>query len=356
MPPGDDIWRYIWEGMIQLTGHNPYNTAPDHVSLLELRPSWWRHINNENVTAIYPPLAQLIFRLTAGVSASVIGFKVLFVLADILTGALLWKKDTKLAAFYLLNPLILYCFAGGAHYEPLFLLPLIASWLIWETKPSGSSLLTVGLLIGTSLAIKLIAIFSGYYVLWQLILSFMRKPHVRQAKHIASFLLGIFLVPTLSLVGFCYLSGIPDQWYPSTFVEDARSASLIPWFLEHYNSDPHFPYPNSLFACLLAVLLVPIFLFSKTFHGLQRRTLLTLLVCSPMVHAWYFTWLIPFCVKGHRIVIGFLSTTAFLYFLLPYRLATEGKWDLLTVERLLLWSPYLLLITTPLAYLRKTKS
>jgi len=71
---------------------------------------------------------------------------------------------------------------------------------------------------------------------------------------------------------------------------------------------------------------------------------LALLAFSPMVHAWYLAWLIPFALKRHTLTITGLSITGFLYFLYPYRFATSGVWDINTMERLLFWSPLLLLI------------
>jgi len=50
MPPGDDIWRYIWEGLIQAEGHNPYNTPPLSPELSHLRTEWWHLINHPHVT------------------------------------------------------------------------------------------------------------------------------------------------------------------------------------------------------------------------------------------------------------------------------------------------------------------
>src|ERR1039457_1400751 len=33
LAPGDDLWRYEWEGKVQQIGFNPYVTAPDDSSL-----------------------------------------------------------------------------------------------------------------------------------------------------------------------------------------------------------------------------------------------------------------------------------------------------------------------------------
>ena len=55
MDPGDDVWRYLWEGYIQLQGFSPYDLAPNAVELIPYRTEWWSLINHKGVSAIYPP-------------------------------------------------------------------------------------------------------------------------------------------------------------------------------------------------------------------------------------------------------------------------------------------------------------
>ena len=63
--PGDDVWRYRWEGAIQLHGYNPYTLAPDSPALAGLRDVEWGRISHQNEAAIYPPLAEMVFRWIA---------------------------------------------------------------------------------------------------------------------------------------------------------------------------------------------------------------------------------------------------------------------------------------------------
>ena len=66
--PSDDLYRYLWEGRIQIAGHNPYTIAPDDPELASLRDADWQHINHPDYTAIYPPLAQMTFFAIAHVT------------------------------------------------------------------------------------------------------------------------------------------------------------------------------------------------------------------------------------------------------------------------------------------------
>ena len=63
MDPGDDMWRYRWDGMVQNAGFNPYALAPEADELRGLRGEVWRNVQHQSVTSIYPPITQLGFRL-----------------------------------------------------------------------------------------------------------------------------------------------------------------------------------------------------------------------------------------------------------------------------------------------------
>lgn len=357
MPPGDDIWRYIWEGYIQNYGFNPYNTPPNSDELLHLRNDLWPTINHKDVTAIYPPLTQLLFRLTALISPSVLAFKILILAVDLALGALLWKRFSQKALLYLLNPMVIYCFTGGAHYEPLFLLPLAAAWLLWEKKENSP--LLIGLLLGLSISLKLVAIIPAGFIGWQYLKGTWQKTSTFTLKTPLHYV-GALVTPTiLSFLIFSALSGTPETLLPEKFSATARSASLIPWIIEGFYQYPgvkeavlempkiaawldtqNLGYiPNKYFGILFAIPAAIILLLSRSFSGFQGKCFQALLIFSPMVHAWYFTWLIPFAIQKHRITIIALSITGFLYFLLPYRQAAFGTWNLHPIERLLLWSP-----------------
>ena len=78
----DDIYRYIWDGKLQCVGVNPYTYAPDDPDLKayhsESLPSL---VNFPHIKTIYPPAAQLVFRLSYMVfGEGVTGMKFLFIL------------------------------------------------------------------------------------------------------------------------------------------------------------------------------------------------------------------------------------------------------------------------------------
>ncbi|MEM9772774.1 MAG: glycosyltransferase family 2 protein, partial [Cyanobacteria bacterium P01_D01_bin.73] len=83
MYPGNDIWRYLWEGYIQNLGFNPFALPPDAPVLIPYRTEWWPLMNHLHVSAIYPPLTQWGFRLLSAITPSVLLFKSTFIAADL---------------------------------------------------------------------------------------------------------------------------------------------------------------------------------------------------------------------------------------------------------------------------------
>ena len=147
LEPGDDFWRYQWEGKIQHAGFNPYVNAPDDPQLEAVRadfPNWYK-INHRDFRAIYPPGAELLFAGLSRVSDSPLLYKLLFAGADIATIAVLLRSSLRAArarlyasaAWYAWNPLVVYSFAGSAHFDSLMLLPMVAGILLltrFETR------------------------------------------------------------------------------------------------------------------------------------------------------------------------------------------------------------------------------
>jgi len=343
IPPGDDIWRYLWEGLIQLNGFNPYNTPPNSPELSHLSSESWHHfINHPEVTAIYPPLIQLIFRCMAAISTSVIFYKLVFIAADLATGLLLFKKFGQKAALYLLNPLVIACFAGGGHYEPLFILPMVAAWTLWHEDVNAKRLFWIGVLLGISISIKVASAIAFPFIAWYL---FKRIPTDRPAlKKLGLYLLGIAAPILGSYLLFSLLSGVPEQLFPKEFTTVARSTEFVPWIAELLNPNPEAPYENKVFILPLLISLGCIGLFCRTFSGYLTAAFLCVFTFSPMVHVWYFTWIIPFALRRMTALILLLSFSGFLYFLLPTRYIISEDWVISPLERLAFWSPLLLLL------------
>ena len=156
-------------------------------------------------------------------------------------------------------------------------------------------------------------------------------------------LLAIATLPLLITTPiFCHLGScslIPVQ---SSFVVHGRSAEFIPYLLSQIW--PESRQLNWIFALPLAASVLGLLWICKRFGSFIESYFFVLLSLSPVVHGWYFTWIMPFGVASRNWGIRLLSFSAFIYFLLPYRhltgLAEEG-WHLTDIERGLLWIPFI---------------
>jgi hypothetical protein len=340
MYPGDDIWRYLWEGYIQTLGYSPYQFAPNALELIPYRTEWWGLINHPDVSAIYPPLTQLGFRLLAFISPSVLLFKLAFVCADLLTCWLLSRRfGYSSTLLYAWNPLILYSFAGSGHYDSWFILPLIAAWLSFDSLQSGGGVRGVvrgksALLLGVSIALKWMSLPILGFILWQPF----RQVRIKQI----SILLLLGCLPfMISALFFCHSGSctlIPTE---SVFVSHGRSAEFVP-YLVRLIWQPSLQ-ENWIYTLPLGFAVLLLIWRSQRFLQFAEAYLSVLLLLSPIIHAWYFTWIIPFAVASRNFGVRLLSISAFIYFALPYRQAAGNlDWLLTPWERALLWLPFLL--------------
>ncbi|MGH8163553.1 MAG: hypothetical protein ACREP1_04380, partial [Rhodanobacteraceae bacterium] len=170
LEPGDDIWRYQWEGKVQDAGFNPYVLAPNDDKLVAVRrqdPDWNR-INHRDYSAIYPPGAELIFAGLSRFSAGTLLYKLLFAAADLGAIAVLLRLIGGPARYadaiwYAWNPLVVYSFAGAAHFDSLMILPLLVGiWCFVRSNRATDSAIgwryaiLGAVAIGVAISIKLI--------------------------------------------------------------------------------------------------------------------------------------------------------------------------------------------------------
>ena len=331
MEPGDDIWRYLWEGQNQLLGYSPYHFSPDAPALEFLRASWWPKINHPDVTAIYPPLAQLLFRALAAIQVSVSLFKSAFVAADLGTCLLLvCAFGCARASLYAWNPLVIYCFSGGGHYDSWFILAVVAAWLLADgpgNEHGRRSWPWSALLIGVSVALKWISLPLLGFLVWHAL----RLGRLTQAAMIT--LLGI-LPLALCALAFCGDSSCPLIPTGSLFVTRGRNADFIPHLVALIW--PATVQSNAIYGLVLLVVVVGIALRSKNLNEFAQTYWPAMLLLSPIIHIWYFTWWIPFGVPSQAWGVRLISLSGFFYFPFP---ATPPDWHLSTLQRMGLWLP-----------------
>ncbi|MGK7874027.1 MAG: glycosyltransferase [Xenococcaceae cyanobacterium] len=335
MYPGDDVWRYLWEGYIQNLGFSPYHLPPNAAELEPYSNEWLSLMNHPNVSAIYPPIAQFGFRALAAISPNLILFKTAFILADLLVCWLLSRRfGYGKTTLYAWNPLVIYSFAGGAHYDSWFILPLVAAWLLFDSARRRFRWVGSALLLGISVAVKWISLPILGFLAWQAF----RQVNLKRAMLVA--ICGL-LPLSISAIPFCHSGECPLIPTSSVFVSHGRSAELLPYLVAlvwegSLKANWYYLFPLGLAGIWLLWK-------ARNFGQFAEGYFFALLTISPIIHAWYFTWSVPFAVVTQNLGVRLVSISAFVYFVLQHRMALGIRdWNLTGGERVLLWLPFLL--------------
>jgi hypothetical protein len=315
LAPGDDLWRYQWEGKIQRAGFNPYVHAPDDPQLEQVRAEFpaWQKINHRDFRAIYPPGAELIFAGLSGISNRALLYKLLFTGADLGTIAvlLLLLGGTSRyadAAWYAWNPLVVYSFAGAAHFDSLMILPMTAGILFLtrfevatESRRKWFLALAASTAFGLAISVKLVPVL--------LLLT-------------CVFALGLRAITLLVSVGIPALLslfyGYPkiDIWESlGRFAHVTRLNDLFWWLIE----ETVWPNPHQKNYHYNVIVIICVALVSLLFCRNWKRGMIWVfgiaLILSPVLHPWYCTWILPLAAWRRAYAWFVFSVTLFAYFL-----------------------------------------
>jgi hypothetical protein len=329
----DDVYRYIWDGRVQLHGVHPYRHAPADDALAGIRDEDWERINHPQVKTIYPPLAQILFFLLAAAGAGPVGFKLALGLADFAVVLALDRllRRTGLprdrVLLYAWNPLAVMETAGSGHVEPvgILLLLLALGWVVDRRRRLSAFALAA------SVHVKLLPLV-------------LVPGHLRRAGPSAALVLLVALVLLwlpYGLTGPPVGSGLVD--YAERWEHNAFAFAGIRSLMERVDTAAHLkPLIDSLkdrtgqslpsdflyrhvWPRDIARLFVGVVLMAWVAHVVLRRrrdpaqeALLVLgavLLLAPTVHPWYVLWLLPFAAA--RLSWGWLllgATVPLAYF------------------------------------------
>jgi len=290
-----DIYRYVWDARVASAGISPYARAPSAPELIALRDDRiYPHLNHPSWRTIYPPGAQLYFRLVYTLAPdSVLAMKMAMGLAELATLAvlvsLLGAVGVPLArvAVYAWNPLVLVEVWGSGHLDALAVLSVVAAvrLAIGGRRHAAAALLGVGTLVKLYPAALLLLLLTG-----------------AGFAPLATFALVVFAgYAPFAHLGLGALGSLP-QYVTTEFFNLGLTRSLI----------------DSPRITLLA-LAGWIVLASVLTRGVPFVTRVIILVggvivLSPNIFPWYVLWLVPFlAVRPSAPWIGFTGTVAFAY-------------------------------------------
>ncbi len=302
-PPflSSDLYRYVWDGRVQLAGINPYRYIPDDAALAGLRDAAiYPHVNrHEYAHTIYPPIAQSVFAALALVSQSATGLR-LFMVGCEAVACLCVLRLLRLAGLpqarlliYAWNPLVVWNFAGNGHVDALAI-GFCAVALLASVERRAT---LAGAMLGAAIGVKFlpVAIAPALWRRWD-----WRLPAAAAAVLAA----GYAAYAGVGWRVFGYLSGYADE-------ESAAGASEL-WLLAGFDRLHRLPKAAiALYLAAAALLLIALGL-AVALRGRHPSTpradavwtcgaagILAgclMLAISPH-YSWYFAWLaIPACL------------------------------------------------------------
>ncbi len=141
-----DMYRYVWDGMVQHHGISPYRYVPGDPALMSLRApnqEIYDNINRrEYARTIYPPVAQMVYWLAAWFAPTVDAMKLMMLaftgLATWMAVKLLeaWRRPAAEVLPLLWCPMLIWEIGDAAHVDAVVIgFMVLALWFRWREKP-----------------------------------------------------------------------------------------------------------------------------------------------------------------------------------------------------------------------------
>jgi alpha-1,6-mannosyltransferase len=313
--PADDLIRYQWEGKIQRAGYNPYLVTVSDPQLDNLRHDFPEaaRINHPELHAFDAPGAESLFKFLSGITDRPLFYKIIFAMADLAVAAVLLcliggDQRYREAAWYAWNPLVVYSFAGTAHFDSIMILSLIAG--IFALVKSTSSPESKQQWLWALAA----AVFFGIAISLNIVAASLLLLCVFALRWRALVLALTFIIPVLFALPF----GFPKVRIWDSLVQLtqlSRLNDLFWWLIEDtFWPNPHqrsFHYLPIMIVCVVAVS----FLFVQNWKRGMVWVLGTVLALSPILYPWYCTWILPLATWRRAYGWHVLSITIFAYYL-----------------------------------------
>jgi hypothetical protein len=353
----DDVYRYLWDGKVQLVGINPYLLPPASEELLSLRDELWTQINHKDVSTIYPPLSQILFRLICSASPTVFAMKAIFTIFDcaiiLLLAAILRARneDPRRLLLYAWNPLPVVEIAGSGHLDTfgVFLL-LSAFYFLAHRQRAAAAWTLAGAFMAKLLPILVLPILwrdaDSRWSVWK-----SRLPLIWFPVGAAVALL------VYADAGRGILAGL--QVFLAKWRFNDAVFSLLYAAIKEPGLDPDDAalYDAKL---LCGGLLVAIIVWALVRRPDPLRAAATILganlLLSPVLHPWYMVWVLPFQVFFPVPAWLFLSGSVFLSYNAIAVYSATGAWVAYGWVKWIQFAPFFMLLILYPVYRRGRKN
>ena len=307
-----DLFRYLWDGQVQLAGVNPYRYPPSASELAHLRDGEIHpQINRSTARTIYPPAAQWLFALAAAlVPWSIVGWRMLLLSFEVATVAILVRLLRPLGVpptaviLYAWSPLVVFEGVQAGHVEAVMIPFVLLALLLRQT---GRSVLA-GAALGVATLMKL------YPAV--LLPAWWRREDWRFPATAAT-IVSLGYLPYVAALGAGALGFLPEYLAsPEDHNIGLRALLTYPFGLTGVVARG---VAMALLFVVLATVLVIIGQRARQDPpGLWRASALAvgayLLLVPTAMHPWYVVWIVPFlCVRPSPAWLWFSGAVTLSY-------------------------------------------
>ena len=357
-----DVYRYVWDGIVQHAHISPYRYVPADPELSFLRAphqAIYDHINRRDYArTIYPPAAQALFFLVSWISPTVTAMKAAMVLFECITVAALLRllramgTPRERTIVYAWCPLAIWEFAGNGHLDAVAIAFIVLALLFrYRRNP---------VLTGVFLAL---AILTKLYPVVLLLALYQRG---RDEGKLPGWTMPVTVVAMMAGFYAIYLSaGKLVFGFAGGYVKEEGMDSGARFFLlELAQRVPGLQsLPNAAFIAFAAGVFLALTLWAWR-TGCRRGGALAeflaptfafaialMLLFSPH-YPWYIAWLIPFLVLMPSLPM-FTYLCGFFYLCTTALAVGYGPKQFLLNEYLYGWTALAGIISLALHFLKR---
>ena len=285
-----DVYRYVWDGMVQGAGINPFRYIPASSHLAFLRDAGiYPHINRKNYAhTIYPPGSQILFWTVTRISPTVASMKMAMVAFE---GVTCWalirclkllQMPPERVLLYAWHPLCIWEIASSGHVDAAAL-TFISLALLARLSNRDTA---VGGWLGAAVLVKLYPV-----ALLPALLRRGRRRLIWVMFGVIAVGYSIYLGAGMAVLGFL----------PSYAKEEGLESGTRYFPLALADRVFHAAIPPSVYVviCAFALALLAWRVYVRNTppagsirSGLVLATALTF--CFSPHYPWYFLWLLPF--------------------------------------------------------------
>lgn len=346
-----DVYRYVWDGRVEAAGFNPYLHMPADTQLEALREQdVYPQIASPYAPAIYPPIAEAVFLIVAGMSPSVTAMKVAMVLFDLVSLVILARLlalehlPAGRLVVYAWHPLPIWEFAGSGHIDVVLITGMLAA--LWAAREQRTGLAGLFLAVATLTKFYPVILAPVLYRRWDwkmpavfaVTVAIAYLPFVSAGSHIFGFLSGYARQEGFDTGGAGFyllgllrrlpgLEGLSTSGYE--FAAIALLGAIGTTFV--FRRDRDRP-PYATVAVLSALFMIFV---------------------SPH-YPWYFDWLIVFiCFFQSFALLWLTNACLLLYLITDYVFVPSGR--LFAIESII-YGPFAALALLDFCYHRRRAS